>query len=237
MDQRQRDDPAGRAAGQRVGDRSRRGRAQRRCGRPGCGRRPSPGRARAGHAMSGVRACEVCGSLEHAHLYDVDGWAIVRCARCGLVFVATPPSDDELVALYDSSYYEDESQPGYTGYAEAEQRKRHHDRTLLDEIEALRRGRRSAGDRLCVWVLPRRGAHARLAGAGRRALRARSRLRHLATAPRRLPRRLHRPAGRARDARRGGAVGRHRAPAQSEGDGRAGTRMAAPGWRDRPFDR
>jgi SAM-dependent methyltransferase len=82
--------------------------------------------------------------LERAHLYDVDGWPIVRCAGCGLVFVGAPPSDDELVGLYDASYYEDESQPGYAGYADAEQRKRHHDRTLLDEIEVLR----PAGDLL-----------------------------------------------------------------------------------------
>lgn len=91
--------------------------------------------------MTGDRACEVCGSREHLNLYAVDGWPVVRCVRCGLVFVATVPSAEQLIALYDASYYEDASQPGYGGYAAAEQRKRHHDRTLLDQIEAMgRRG-------------------------------------------------------------------------------------------------
>ncbi|MGH3493549.1 MAG: class I SAM-dependent methyltransferase [Sciscionella sp.] len=94
--------------------------------------------------MSQDGACEVCGSMERTHLYEVDGWSIMRCVGCGLGFVATPPSDADLVALYDASYYEDDTQPGYAGYAEAEARKRHHDRTLLDAIEALR----PAGDLL-----------------------------------------------------------------------------------------
>src|SRR6202007_1451375 len=55
----------------------------------------------------------------------------------GLVFVGAVPSREQLIAMYDVSYYEDGGQPGYAGYAEAEQRKRHHDPTLLDQIEAL----------------------------------------------------------------------------------------------------
>jgi SAM-dependent methyltransferase len=87
--------------------------------------------------VSGERACEVCGSRSHDPLYDVDGFPIVRCRACGLVFVGRIPKPEELVALYDSSYWDDPEQVGYDGYLGAEARKRHHFRTLLSEIEAL----------------------------------------------------------------------------------------------------
>jgi len=67
----------------------------------------------------------------------VNGFPIVRCQGCGLVYVGRAPNDQELLALYDEAYYEDANAAGYGGYAAAEERKRHHDRTLLDEIERL----------------------------------------------------------------------------------------------------
>lgn len=85
----------------------------------------------------GERTCDLCGSREPTHLYDVSGFPIVRCRRCGLVFVGTPPRPDDLVSLYDEAYYEKRDQPGYGGYSQAEARKRHHDRSLLAQIEAI----------------------------------------------------------------------------------------------------
>ena len=87
--------------------------------------------------MSAERACEVCGGRSHDRVYDVDGFPIVRCRSCGLVFVGRAPEPEELVALYDHSYWDDPGEVGYDGYGDAETRKRHHFRTLLDEIEAL----------------------------------------------------------------------------------------------------
>lgn len=89
--------------------------------------------------MSVERPCEICGSQTQTHLYEVNGFPVVRCRECGLVFIGRRPRPEELLALYDEAYYEDSSQPGYNGYAEAEARKRHHDRTLLREIETYRR--------------------------------------------------------------------------------------------------
>jgi SAM-dependent methyltransferase len=80
----------------------------------------------------------VCGSEAAEHLYEVEGYPIVRCRTCGLVFVGRPSTREELIALYDEAYYEDADKPGYGGYRAAEERKRHHDRTLLGEIESLR---------------------------------------------------------------------------------------------------
>jgi SAM-dependent methyltransferase len=85
--------------------------------------------------MSGERSCDLCGRRARKHVYDVNGYSIVECADCGLVFVDSEVGPEELVSLYDRSYYEAEDAVGYGGYAEAEARKRHHDRTLLDEIE------------------------------------------------------------------------------------------------------
>jgi len=88
--------------------------------------------------MSAERRCDVCGSDAHSHLFDVNGFPVVRCRVCGLVFVGRTIGLDELIALYDESYYEDAVKPGYAGYGDAEQRKRHHDRTLLDQLESYR---------------------------------------------------------------------------------------------------
>ena len=87
--------------------------------------------------MSGERACELCGALSQDRLYDVDGFPIVRCRACGLVFVGRAIEPEELVALYDSSYWDDPEEVGYDGYGDAEARKRHHFRTLLHELESL----------------------------------------------------------------------------------------------------
>ena len=88
--------------------------------------------------MQAERACELCGSTDQSRLYEVDGYPVVRCRDCGLVFVGRVPTQEELAALYDESYYEDSATPGYAGYGDAETRKRHHDRTLLEEIESYR---------------------------------------------------------------------------------------------------
>jgi len=85
--------------------------------------------------MSAERPCEVCGGTASDLLYEVDGFPVVRCRSCRLVFVGRAPSPDELVALYDESYWDDPEAAGYTGYEAAEARKRHHFRTLLDALE------------------------------------------------------------------------------------------------------
>jgi SAM-dependent methyltransferase len=87
--------------------------------------------------VSGERACDLCGSRAQERLWVKDGWPIVRCCTCGLVFVGRDVPRSELIALYDEAYYEDPDGRGYGGYTAAEGRKRLHNRTLLDEIERL----------------------------------------------------------------------------------------------------
>jgi 2-polyprenyl-3-methyl-5-hydroxy-6-metoxy-1,4-benzoquinol methylase len=60
---------------------------------------------------SGVRAegpksgCPLCGEARRAHLFAKDGYPIVRCSRCGLVFVDAEISTAELESRYGEQYY------------------------------------------------------------------------------------------------------------------------------------
>ena len=89
--------------------------------------------------MSAERACEVCGGIAADLVYVVDSFPVVRCRECRLVFVGREPSREELLALYDESYWDDPAAAGYDGYAAAEERKRHHFRTLLAQVERFAR--------------------------------------------------------------------------------------------------
>ena len=80
----------------------------------------------------------MCGQAAPRLLYEVDGFPIVRCRNCGLVYVGAPPRPQELLELYGEAYYEDEQARGYGGYGAAETRKRHHSRGLLDQLESFR---------------------------------------------------------------------------------------------------
>jgi SAM-dependent methyltransferase len=88
--------------------------------------------------VTGERPCEVCGGTRQTLLYDVDGYPVVRCEDCGLVFAGRAQTAEELGALYDDSYWEDPDAEGYGGYAAAEARKRMHFNGLVAELGRLR---------------------------------------------------------------------------------------------------
>lgn len=50
--------------------------------------------------MTSGLACNACGCMQQDPLFDKNGWRLVRCAGCGLAFVANPPTDAERAALY-----------------------------------------------------------------------------------------------------------------------------------------
>ena len=51
--------------------------------------------------------CNVCGGSEHVRLLDKNGYTVVRCSGCGLVFVNPQPDEEELARLYsfESNYH------------------------------------------------------------------------------------------------------------------------------------
>ncbi len=47
-----------------------------------------------------MTACVICGAVRHEPFFEKDGYRLVRCASCGLVSVANPPSGEELTRYY-----------------------------------------------------------------------------------------------------------------------------------------
>ena len=58
-------------------------------------------------AVAAPPACNACGDLASTHLLRKDGYDLVRCARCGLISVANPPTDEQRAKLYsfDAGYH------------------------------------------------------------------------------------------------------------------------------------
>lgn len=63
-----------------------------------------------------VRACNLCGSRETRLQYEIDGFHIVRCMQCHLVYVAEEIGGDELAAHYGEAYYTGAQKKGYSDY-------------------------------------------------------------------------------------------------------------------------
>jgi SAM-dependent methyltransferase len=58
-------------------------------------------------AAAAPPACNACGELASTPLLRKDGFDLVRCARCGLISVANPPTDEQRARLYsfDAGYH------------------------------------------------------------------------------------------------------------------------------------
>ncbi|OPL18727.1 MAG: hypothetical protein AVO35_05195 [Candidatus Aegiribacteria sp. MLS_C] len=59
--------------------------------------------------------CILCGSGSSRLLSVQDGWPVVRCNRCGLVYLRERPSERAVEEMYGKAYYED-GDVGYQGY-------------------------------------------------------------------------------------------------------------------------
>src|SRR5689334_4621411 len=88
-------------------------------------------------------SCPLCKSVDQLPYRTVDGYRIVRCARCRFLFVSPMPTSEKLTSFYQHAEYYAGSALGYADYMG--ERVRHeqlaHDR--LQRIERLRprRGR------------------------------------------------------------------------------------------------
>lgn len=68
---------------------------------------------------SAARQCEVCGATDSRPLLVKDGWPVVCCDRCGLVYVDATLDRAELDAFYGQAYFEGDVFAGYMGEREA----------------------------------------------------------------------------------------------------------------------
>ncbi len=50
-------------------------------------------------------ACNLCGADLPEILFEKQGYPIVRCTRCGLVYVNPRPAKEELFSRYSDEYF------------------------------------------------------------------------------------------------------------------------------------
>ena len=83
-------------------------------------------------------ACNLCGGIEHTPLFRKRGFELVKCASCGLAFIANPPTGDDLAALYSSAahYHGALLDPGDPGFAATRRIARRHFAMLRRSVPA-----------------------------------------------------------------------------------------------------
>lgn len=72
-------------------------------------------------SQSGDQHCPLCQASDEISVMTRNGYKIVRCRACTLLYVSPTPSDAELAAHYQqASYFEGDAGQGYRNYAEME---------------------------------------------------------------------------------------------------------------------
>lgn len=66
--------------------------------------------------MTRWRACNACGGADAVPRFERDGFHIVQCASCGLVYVGEDPASIDFDALYDERYYTGGHAGAFTDY-------------------------------------------------------------------------------------------------------------------------
>src|SRR5262249_59333052 len=79
-----------------------------------------------------LTACSVCASRRVHFAFSFQGYRLVRCAECGLLFLNPQPSDPELAAIYSATYFLGTDSPEHQ--AQVAQMKRSTARDYLREI-------------------------------------------------------------------------------------------------------
>lgn len=74
--------------------------------------------------METFRSCNVCGHSPPVFLYRKDGYSIVRCPGCSLVYVGDRLEGIDFHRLYDSSYYRSDDSRLYADYFGEEKERR-----------------------------------------------------------------------------------------------------------------
>jgi 2-polyprenyl-3-methyl-5-hydroxy-6-metoxy-1,4-benzoquinol methylase len=91
-----------------------------------------------------VVPCAICGSIESQPLFDKMGYAIARCARCGLVYANPRAPHEKILARYSREYFWNEYLPSL-GVVDSRFDLEHFDRrhsVTLSMMAGLTSGRR-----------------------------------------------------------------------------------------------
>lgn len=80
--------------------------------------------------------CNLCGSAARKHLFTKKGYHLVRCCDCGLAYIANPPDEDGIKAIYTAAttYHDQLLNSGTDDY-------QRHRRTALQHMKMLQRFR------------------------------------------------------------------------------------------------
>lgn len=71
--------------------------------------------------MTKPQRCPICDGETHNPVLSKNGYNIVRCADCGLMYVSPIPTDAELTEHYqNAAYFTGESEQGYADYSQME---------------------------------------------------------------------------------------------------------------------
>lgn len=80
------------------------------------------------------RVCNLCGSKDARLRYQIDGFHIVRCIQCDLVFVAEEITDQQLIGYYSEAYYTGAQDKGYADYIGRRELRKEYFRSVIPRI-------------------------------------------------------------------------------------------------------
>lgn len=66
--------------------------------------------------MSKYRKCNLCKSSDSEKLFEKDGYSIVKCSSCSLIYVGENITDAELKELYGEKYYKSDDDRLFSDY-------------------------------------------------------------------------------------------------------------------------
>ena len=61
--------------------------------------------------------CQICEARTFTKLFQKNGFDILKCSSCGIVFTNIPPGFD-LLSIYDESYFQGGQADGYLDHRE-----------------------------------------------------------------------------------------------------------------------
>lgn len=67
----------------------------------------------------GTETCKICRAQTFTQLFQKNGFDILKCSSCGIVFTKIPPGFD-LLSIYDESYFQGGQADGYGDYVGTE---------------------------------------------------------------------------------------------------------------------
>ena len=105
---------------------------------------PSRPKKRSLQKRTALEPCDLCQVVRPVvRLYRVDGWNIVRCTVCGLVFLSRAEADQlDLPGLYPRDYYEGSLADGYANLGDNEPQMRSQARASLGRLRRHQPGGR-----------------------------------------------------------------------------------------------